>query len=276
MHSFTPQCAAHARHITSRPATARRTAPKTDRPAEAPTCAGDLSCAPSEPWDRCRLPRPFPGTARGACAPDCRGLRQPDVGGGNAAVAGFWRAVQTAHPAGSRGFAAHDGAERGQGAGRRAFVAQRSGRPLRVITIDVDHFKRVNDTCGHEMGDNVLRSLALQLKARLRISAAVARLGGEEFIVLLPDTPLADALVHGARAGDSGSGPAVRGGGPCDHQCRAAGFAIGRRRCRSDVAAQRRSAAGGEDRGAQLRDGPALSGAGGKLQWVSMLQAQGG
>lgn len=73
-------------------------------------------------------------------------------------------------------------------------LARRSGRPLSVITIDIDHFKRVNDSFGHEIGDNVLRSLAYQLKARLRVSDAVARLGGEEFIVLLPDTPLEDAL----------------------------------------------------------------------------------
>jgi len=73
-------------------------------------------------------------------------------------------------------------------------LAQRSGRPLSVISIDVDHFKRVNDTYGHDIGDNVLRRLALQLSTRLRQSDALARLGGEEFIVLLPDTALADAL----------------------------------------------------------------------------------
>ncbi|MET1116268.1 MAG: diguanylate cyclase [Comamonas sp.] len=73
-------------------------------------------------------------------------------------------------------------------------LAQRSGRPLSVVTIDVDHFKRVNDTYGHDIGDNVLRSLAAQLRNRLRASDAVARLGGEEFIVLLPDTALAQAL----------------------------------------------------------------------------------
>lgn len=73
-------------------------------------------------------------------------------------------------------------------------LAQRSGRPLSIITIDVDHFKRVNDTHGHEVGDNVLRNLAQQLKARLRVSDAVARLGGEEFVVLLPDTTAEAAL----------------------------------------------------------------------------------
>ncbi|WP_159911011.1 diguanylate cyclase [Pantoea sp. 18069] len=73
-------------------------------------------------------------------------------------------------------------------------LAQRSGRALSVITIDVDHFKRVNDTYGHGVGDNVLRTLAQQFKARLRASDAVARLGGEEFIILLPDTPPHTAL----------------------------------------------------------------------------------
>lgn len=72
-------------------------------------------------------------------------------------------------------------------------LAQRSNRPMGVITIDVDHFKRVNDTHGHEIGDQVLRKLAQQLKARLRGTDVVARLGGEEFIVLLPDTPLEEA-----------------------------------------------------------------------------------
>jgi diguanylate cyclase (GGDEF)-like protein len=73
-------------------------------------------------------------------------------------------------------------------------LAQRSGRALSIITIDVDHFKRVNDTHGHEVGDNVLRTLAQQLKARLRVSDAVARLGGEEFVVLLPATTAEAAL----------------------------------------------------------------------------------
>lgn len=73
-------------------------------------------------------------------------------------------------------------------------LARRSGRPLSVIAIDVDHFKRVNDSHGHEVGDNVLRSLGGQLKERLRSSDVVARLGGEEFIVLLPDTALDKAL----------------------------------------------------------------------------------
>ncbi|WP_426306772.1 diguanylate cyclase [Acidovorax facilis] len=72
-------------------------------------------------------------------------------------------------------------------------LARRSGRPLSLITVDVDHFKRVNDTYGHETGDEVLRRLARTLEMRLRNSDVIARLGGEEFVVLLPDTDLLGA-----------------------------------------------------------------------------------
>lgn len=72
-------------------------------------------------------------------------------------------------------------------------LARRSGRPLSLITIDVDHFKRVNDSFGHEVGDEVLRRLAWTLQMRLRASDVVARMGGEEFVALLPDTDLEGA-----------------------------------------------------------------------------------
>lgn len=68
-------------------------------------------------------------------------------------------------------------------------LARRSGRPLCLMTLDIDHFKQVNDHYGHEVGDLVLKSVANQLRARLRDSDVVARFGGEEFVALLPDTP---------------------------------------------------------------------------------------
>ncbi|SDM45735.1 diguanylate cyclase [Oryzisolibacter propanilivorax] len=72
-------------------------------------------------------------------------------------------------------------------------LARRSARPLSVVALDVDHFKRINDTHGHGAGDEVLRRLAASLQARARRSDVVARVGGEEFVVLLPDTDVAGA-----------------------------------------------------------------------------------
>jgi diguanylate cyclase (GGDEF)-like protein len=63
-------------------------------------------------------------------------------------------------------------------------------RPLAVIMIDIDYFKRVNDTYGHGIGDQVLQALASLVRAALRAIDIFARYGGEEFIVLLPETNL--------------------------------------------------------------------------------------
>ncbi len=68
--------------------------------------------------------------------------------------------------------------------------SRRYRHPLSVAMIDVDHFKRVNDTYGHDVGDKVLQSLAKILLRELRIVDRVGRLGGEEFVVCLPETDL--------------------------------------------------------------------------------------
>lgn len=73
-------------------------------------------------------------------------------------------------------------------------LAVRTVRPLSVVTIDVDHFKRVNDVHGHAVGDAVLQRLALRLRQSLRASDVLARVGGEEFIAVLPDTSAAGAV----------------------------------------------------------------------------------
>jgi two-component system cell cycle response regulator len=70
---------------------------------------------------------------------------------------------------------------------------QRYGRPLSVLTADLDMFKQVNDTYGHQAGDEVLRVFAASLRAQCRMTDVVGRLGGEEFAVLLPETPVETA-----------------------------------------------------------------------------------
>jgi diguanylate cyclase (GGDEF)-like protein len=74
----------------------------------------------------------------------------------------------------------HPRIERGQG-------------PLALALLDVDHFKRINDSLGHGAGDEVLRRLAALLKPQLRAADALARWGGEEFLLLMPGTHLDDA-----------------------------------------------------------------------------------
>lgn len=71
--------------------------------------------------------------------------------------------------------------------------AQRHALPLTCMFLDVDKFKRINDTFGHQSGDKVLRNVAGLIKLQLRANDVIARYGGEEFIVLLPQTDLAQA-----------------------------------------------------------------------------------
>ena len=68
-----------------------------------------------------------------------------------------------------------------------------SGTELSLIMVDLDHFKRVNDQYGHAAGDAVLYKVAQTLKGAIRASDLLARLGGEEFVVILPDTPVQKA-----------------------------------------------------------------------------------
>ena len=71
--------------------------------------------------------------------------------------------------------------------------AERNQRPVNVIMLDIDHFKQFNDTFGHEAGDAVLRELGQMLKVNTRGGDVACRFGGEEFVLILPETTLENA-----------------------------------------------------------------------------------
>ncbi len=84
--------------------------------------------------------------------------------------------------------------------------ARRHDRPLSIVMLDIDHFKAINDTYGHAAGDAVLGGVATTLLERLRTEDWIGRLGGEEFLALLPDVDadgaavVADELRHSVEA----------------------------------------------------------------------------
>ena len=67
--------------------------------------------------------------------------------------------------------------------------------PLSIAIIDIDHFKKVNDTYGHLAGDTFLRQIAVILRRRFRVTDIISRYGGEEFAVLMPHTPLHESFM---------------------------------------------------------------------------------
>ena len=89
--------------------------------------------------------------------------------------------------------------------GAEAFIrrelarAQRTGAPLAFLLVDIDHFKRVNDTLGHAEGDRVIREVSQCLRRTLRGSDVAARWGGEEFLCVLPETELTAARATAER-----------------------------------------------------------------------------
>ena len=76
---------------------------------------------------------------------------------------------------------------------------RRYGEPTSVLFMDLDHFKEVNDRHGHQVGNAVLRGVAIAMKQQVRSSDVLGRMGGDEFLVLMPATDQADALVLAER-----------------------------------------------------------------------------
>ena len=77
--------------------------------------------------------------------------------------------------------------------------SRRNGQAVSVLLLDVDHFKSINDTYGHQAGDTVLRELALRIGLELRAGDVAGRWGGEEFLLILPETDLPGSVLTGER-----------------------------------------------------------------------------
>ncbi len=91
--------------------------------------------------------------------------------------------------------------------------AQRSGAGVACLMIDVDHFKELNDSCGHLGGDEALREITQRIESHIRASDTAARFGGDEFALLLPDTQLEAAVMLGERIRAAMALPVDVGGG---------------------------------------------------------------
>lgn len=83
--------------------------------------------------------------------------------------------------------------------GKEIARQHRTGEPLTIMLVDVDHFKAVNDTYGHVIGDQVLRELARRITASIRVCDSVGRYGGEEFLIVIPNCDSRGALTAGER-----------------------------------------------------------------------------
>ncbi len=95
---------------------------------------------------------------------------------------------------------------------RQVMFSERYQEPFSISMLDFDHFKKINDTYGHAVGDDVLRFVALQLRDHVRLPDLVGRYGGEEFLVLLPNSTVKAASEQAERlCGQVRSTPIISG-----------------------------------------------------------------
>lgn len=90
-------------------------------------------------------------------------------------------------------------------------MSERSGRPLSVMLLDIDHFKKINDVYGHKVGDDALKRVAETMNLSIRKQDMVCRLGGEEFLVICPDTPAEQLYRYAERLRNAISGIVLHG-----------------------------------------------------------------
>ncbi len=103
---------------------------------------------------------------------------------------------------------------------------RREGQPLGVMMLDLDHFKSINDTYGHGGGDEVLKAAADRMQRSVRTYDTVGRFGGEEFLVVLPNTDRGDALVIAERIRTTISSMPICVDGQISHFSSSIGVAI--------------------------------------------------
>ncbi len=84
-------------------------------------------------------------------------------------------------------------------ASRAISAARRHGMPLAIMILDLDHFKRINDAHGHEVGDHALLETVRRMREAMRAEDLVGRLGGEEFVAVMPEMDLAGAFAAAER-----------------------------------------------------------------------------
>jgi len=122
---------------------------------------------------------------------------------------------------------------------RRAFHARldaelaraaRGGRPLALLLVDLDDFRAINNTHGHQAGDRALAAIAAALRGSLRAGDSAGRLGGDEFAALLPEADLAEALAVAERAHAAIAGIALPAGDATIHATTSLGVAVVPRR----------------------------------------------